>query len=297
MSTTCLSFFPSRSFAPRLTVPTSICAGCRRPFTSNSVLRSGHNRWSKIQHKKGATDNKKQDQRSMFADSLVVSSRLFGPDPRSNSQLATLIALCKKGGMPKANIDAAIARGQGKSSTGKPLEKLTFEVMMPSSVAVVIELETDNTLGTFQILRRLIRKNGGVNTPVAFLFTKVGRAILKGNDDDDFDELMMQALDAGAEDVEKDEDGNMVVLTQPNAIHQVTQNLSKTLSRETLSSEIMWLPVADRVKLDDPEAATAISTLLTTLRENPDVQAIYANVERGAVSEEVWSAIDNNLDT
>ncbi|KAI1206543.1 YebC-like protein [Annulohypoxylon truncatum] len=293
---TYLYSFSSRSLATRWASPTIVCAICRRSFSSSSLLSSGHNRWSKIRHKKGAADAKKNVQNTIFSKNLTLYSKLFGPDPRLNSRLATVIAAAKKAGMPKANIDIAIARGQGKSSSGAGLESLTVEIMMPSSVAIVVEVETENKLRALQDLRGIIRKCGGTMTPIAFMFTRLGRIILKGNSDDDFDDIMMQALEAGAEDVEQDENGDIVLLTRPNAIHQVAQTMSEALSAEILDSDIIWSPAADRVKLDDPATATSINSLLTALRSESDVQAIYANVEQGAVSEEVWETIEDNLD-
>ncbi|KAI1409552.1 YebC-like protein [Hypoxylon sp. FL1857] len=289
-----LFLFLSRSLAPRST--TAICAQCRRTFTSSSVLRSGHNRWSKIRHEKGAADAKKTAQRSAFAKNLTLYSKLYGPDPNLNPQLANVIAAAKKAGMPKANIDVAIARGQGKSSSGAGLESLTIEVMMPPSVAMVIDVETDNKQRALQHIRALIKKHRGTVTPTAFLFSRFGRSILRGTGGD-FDEVLMQALEAGAEDVEQDENGDIVLWTQPNTTHQATQTLSKLLSTEILSSDIIWTPTADKVKLDDEDATATISKLLNALQEYPDVQGVYANAERGAISEELWNEVEDNLDT
>ncbi|KAI0834437.1 YebC-like protein [Hypoxylon sp. FL0890] len=291
-----LFLFPSRIIAPRSTVPSTICTQCRRSFTPSSALRSGHNRWSKIRHEKGTADAKKTAQRTVFAKNLTLYSKWYGPDPNLNSQLATVITAAKKAGMPKANIDAAIARGQGKSSTGVGLESLTIEIMMPPSVAMVVDVETENRQRALQELRTLIKRHKGTITPTAFLFTRLGRTILKSTGGD-FDEVLMQALEAGAEDVEQDENGDILLFTQPNATHQVAQNLSKVLSTEILSSEIIWAPTADKVKLDDEEATEAISKFLSALQEYPDVQGVYANAERGAISEELWNAVEDNLDT
>ncbi|KAI1456755.1 YebC-like protein [Annulohypoxylon moriforme] len=292
---TYLSSISSRNFAPRSTTATIICALCRRPFSSSSLLYSGHNRWSKIRHKKGAADAKKNAQNTSFSKNLTLYSK---PSDRGPSHIKStyLTKVAFIAGMPKANIDVAIARGQGKSSSGAGLESLTVEIMMPSSVAIVVEVETENKLRVLQDLRGIIRKSGGTMTPVAFLFTRLGRTILKGKSDDDFDDVMMQALETGAEDVEQDENGDVVLWTQPNTTHQVAQATSEALSAEILDSDIIWSPASDKVKLDDPTAATSISSLLAALRDESDVQAIYANVERGAVSEELWETIDDNLD-
>ncbi|TGJ86140.1 hypothetical protein E0Z10_g2665 [Xylaria hypoxylon] len=212
--------------------------------------------------------------------------------------------------MPKAGIDVAIARGQGKSDTGAGLETATLEVMMAPSIAIVIDIESDNKQRSLKELRHLVKKHGGTVAPTAFLFTRQGRAVLShyNNDEDvndnkgegetaDFDEIMMQALDAGAEDVETDEEENIVLWTQPNMTHRVAQDLAKVVGLKILSSDIIWSCVSDKVKVDDTEAAGMLAKLLSVVQEYPDVQAVYANAERGDVSEEAWNAVEEALDS
>ncbi|KAI1754340.1 duf28 domain-containing protein [Xylaria castorea] len=293
----------------------TICAQCRRSFTTNAILSSGHNKWSKIKHEKAAADKKKHTQRGHFSKTLTMYSKMYGADPNLNTQLASVITLAKKAGMPKAVIDLAIARGQGKSETGASLETLTLEVMLAPSVAMVVDIETDNKLRSLNDLRPLVKKHGGTITPTAFLFTRQGRVVLSHKNDDspnygpnhvnetkenetiDFDEVMMQALDAGAEDVEKDDEGNVVLWTQPNMTQQVAQNLAKTLGLDVMSSDILWSCMSDKVKVDDDARVNSLAKLLSALQEYPDVQAVYVNAERGDVSEEAWSAVEEALDS
>jgi transcriptional/translational regulatory protein YebC/TACO1 len=199
--------------------------------------------------------------------------------------------------MPKANMDMAIARGQGKSTTGQKLETLTIEAMMPASVAVVIDVESDNRKRSLQDVRMLIKKYGGTVAPTAFLFSRRGRTVLRGSDGADFDDVLMQALEAGAEDVEQDEDNNIVLWTQPSQTHQAAESLAKALSTEVVDSDIIWAPAADSVKLDDEEATANLGAFLAGLQDLSDVQAVYANAERGAASEEAWRAVEENLDS
>ncbi|KAI0005696.1 YebC-like protein [Xylariaceae sp. FL0662B] len=287
--------FFGRGAAVRLAMST-LSPPCWRCFNSASILSSGHNRWSKIKHEKGAADQKKNAQRSTLSKNLTLYSKLYGPDPKLNSQLAAGIAAAKKAGMPKSTIDVAIARGQGKSSSGAGLESMTLEIMMQPSVAMVIDVETDNKARALQDLRLLVKKHNGTVTPTAFQFTRLGRTVLRAKGGD-FDEILMQALDAGAEDVEQDEDGNVVLWTQPNMTHQAAQSLSHMLSTEILGSEIIWSPTANKVSLDDANDTTNIANFLTALREHPDVQGVYTNAERGAVSEEVWKTVEDSLDS
>ncbi|KAI0166578.1 duf28 domain-containing protein [Xylariaceae sp. FL1272] len=297
------SSLPTPSFrAARIRPLTStICAQCRS-FQSDAVLNSGHSKWSKIKHQKGAADAKKSGQRAIFSKQLTLSSKLYGPDPNMNSDLAHMIAVAKKAGMPKANIDDAIARGQGRTQTGTKLEGATLEVMLAPSMALIIDIETDNKNRSLADLRMICaKKHGGTVTPTAFLFTRRGRAVLapRGEDQeiDDFDDVMMQALDAGAEDVEQDGDGNLVLWTQPNKTHQVAQDLSKTLDFEIHSSDIIWLCTSDKTKVDDPEAADRLAKLLVDVSEYADVLAVYHNAERGALSEGEWDAVEQAIES
>ncbi|KAI0879517.1 duf28 domain-containing protein [Hypoxylon argillaceum] len=297
-------------------IRSTVCAQCRRSLTASAVLSSGHNKWSKIKHDKAAADKKKNAQRSSYAKQLTMYSKLYGANPALNAPLAGVIWSAKRAGMPKANIDIAIARGQGKSETGAGLEMATLEVMLAPSVAMVIDIETDNKQRALKDLRPLVKKFDAIVTPTAFLFTRQGRSVLGSNNDNnedgqpasndvaasgkaelDFDDVMMQALDVGAEDVEKDEDGNVVVWTPPNLTHQVAQDLAKTLGLNILSSDIIWSCTSDKVKVDDTDVAITLGKLLSTLREYPDVQAVYINAEQGDVSDEVWSAVEEALDS
>ncbi|KAI1117095.1 duf28 domain-containing protein [Nemania sp. NC0429] len=312
------SISPLRALIPlsRPAVKNTICAQCRRSFVAGAALGSGHNKWSKIKHEKAAADKKKTALRSGFAKQLTMYSKMYGTDPKVNTQLASVIVAAKKAGMPKAGIDVAIARGQGKSETGEGLESATLEVMRAPSVAMVIDIESDNKQRSLKDLRAIVKKYGGTVTPTAFLFTKRGRIVLgqrsadddgggggdstataKGEEDVDFDEVMMQALDAGAEDVEIGDEGNIVLWTPPNQTHQVAQDLAKTLGSDILSSDIIWSCTSDKVKVDDAEEVGMLAKLLSAVQEYPDVQAVYTNAERGAVSEEAWSAVEEAMDS
>ncbi|KAI1281252.1 duf28 domain-containing protein [Xylaria sp. FL0933] len=308
-----MSFFLSLSpLATRIPLSNSIrpiiCAQCRRSFAANAILSAGHNKWSKIKHVKAAADQKKNTQRAAFAKQMAMLSKMYGPDPNLNSQLASVISIAKKAGMPKSSIDVAIARGQGKSETGAGLETATLEVMMAPSIAMVIDIESDNKQRSLKELRSIVKKHGGTATPTAFLFARQGRTVLSHNNSDpddakraeetvDFDDAMMQALEAGAEDVEKDEEGNIVLWTQPNMTHQVAQDMAKALGLNILSSDIIWSCTSDKVKVDDAEAAETLAKLLAVIQEYPDVQAVYINAERGDVSEEAWDAVEEALDS
>lgn len=236
-------------------------------------------------------------ERLFFARNLTLYSKLYGANPDLNAQLAKTIAEAKKSGMPKANIELAIARGQGRSSTGEKLESAMLELLGPGSVAVIIETECDNKQRAIKDLKHVAKKHAATVTPTTFLFTRLGRTILALPGGHDFDSVFMQAVEAGAEDVEQDDDGNVVIWTQPSATHQAAQNLSAALQQaEIVTSDIIWKPSEDTVKLQDESVAAQLAEFLAAVRDNDDVQAVYANVEQGEISDEVWSSIEDSLD-
>lgn len=282
--------------AARLAQEYTVCTQCRRAFAATPSFSSGHNRWSKIKHEKGAADKKKTAARNIFAKNLTLYSKLYGANPDLNSALAKTIADAKKSGMPKANIELAIARGQGRSSTGEKLETAMLELMGPGSVAVIIEIECDNKQRAIKDLKLLAKRHAAAVTPTTFLFTKLGRTILGGLEGRQFNDVFMQAVEAGAEDVEQGGDGLVVIWTQPNATHQTAQSLSAALKADIVTSDIIWKPSEDTVKVDDEETATLLGNFFEAVKDNDDVQAVYANVERGSISEMTWTVIEDNLD-
>ncbi|KAI0481013.1 duf28 domain-containing protein [Xylariaceae sp. FL0804] len=324
-----MPFLPSSAASAH--TPLAICARCfrlqqQRLLHTGQVLRAGHNKWSKIKHQKGAADVKKASQRTLFAKNLLLYTKLYGADPKLNSQLALAIAQAKKAGMPKANIDAAIARGQGRSPTGQSLEAATLEVMLPGSVALVVDIETDHKQRALLELRPIVKKGGGTVTPTAFRFTRLGRATLRppppredqytnsigsgsggdsgGGDHEgtnlDFDDVMMRALDAGAEDVEPDaaHPGGAVLQTRPDRTHGVAQAAARALGLDVAACDIVWACTSARALVGGAAAAEQLAALLAALHEHPDVQAVWTNAERGPdVPDELWDAVEEHIST
>ncbi|KAK8849178.1 duf28 domain-containing protein [Apiospora arundinis] len=304
---------------PAFASSSSSTAG-RNSFSTSAAQLSGHNKWSKIKHDKGRADAKKSAQRGLLTKDIQLATRLYGPDPKFNGQLVNAIAIARKGGVPKANIDAAIARGQGRSSTGASLETVVLETMTAASgdggaaVSLVIEILTDNRNRALHDVRGIIKKHNGILTPTTFLFEKAGRTVLKlGGDEskdaeaaagessssssNDFDDVMMQAIEAGADDVEDIGDGMFVVWTPPTLTHKAAQALNQgELKAQIVESDIVWTPSQDRVKLPDAETAQAFADFLDAIRDYNDVQGVYANVEQGDVAEDLWNSIEENLD-
>lgn len=195
-------------------------------------------------------------------------------------------------------MEAAIARGQGKSATGAALETLTLEVIMPPTVAMVIDAETDNKNRTLMELRMLIKSHGGTVTPTSYLFQRKGRLQFEKDDRNlGVDEVLDEAIEAGAEDVETDEDGNIVVWTEPSKVTSAAQALQTSLGLRVGSSDIIWDANEDtRVPLEHETSVKALSEFVAAVQENPNVQGVYANAAQGKLSDEVWEHLQGVLD-
>ncbi|KAI6250751.1 hypothetical protein HI914_00459 [Erysiphe necator] len=279
----------------------SLWGNCHLFFSTTSILTSGHNRWSKIKHEKGAADAKKNRVRSSIAGELTLASKLYGPDPNLNPRLATLIANAKKAGFPKISMEAAIARGQGKSTTGSNLESLMLEAIMPPSIALIIECETDNKSRTLMDLRFKIKYHGGIVTPTSYLFNRKGKLVFEKSDKiRGLDDVLDAAIDAGAEDVDTMGDDSIVIWTEPSKTFSTLEQLQSVLDLKVKSSEIIWDANRDTViplRDIDELKINHLLDLVDELQEYPDVQGVFANVSKGTLSDDQWTELMSGLNT
>ncbi len=201
--------------------------------------------------------------------------------------------------MPKDRIEGAIARGQGKSSDGAALESITFEAIMPPSIALIVDVETESKLRALQELNLMVKKAKGSAGSSKFFFSRLGRVVFeKGESGLDVDQIMDDAIEAGAEDLEDDVDGNIVVWTQPTGTMQVCKAVGDKFGLKILSSDIIWTANEDtKAKLDASDEQISFTELLEALNEHPEIQAVYSNVAKGEMSDDVWAKIEDNLDT
>ncbi|KAF7502104.1 hypothetical protein GJ744_007209 [Endocarpon pusillum] len=255
--------------------PWRICS--QRGLSCTALLSSGHNRWSKIKHDKGKNDAAKSKARSLLARDVILASKLGGPDPAFNPRLVIAMANAKKGALSQASIESAVARGQGKSTSGAALESLTIEAMLPFSVGAVIECQTDGKLRTLQDIRAMILRRGGSITPTTFLFERKGRVVFEKRHGMSTDEVLDQAIEAGAMDVDMDQDGRLVVETEPSEISVVAQRLRKSLGVEVESSDIIHDPKDDTMVSLKEENMAVIEDLIAQIEEEPSVQDVYIN--------------------
>lgn len=203
---------------------------------------------------------------------------MYGPDRDFNPRLAQAIASAKRAGLPKASIDSAIARGQGRSTSGAVLESLTVEAILPSSVASVIECQTDEKARALQDIRNIIKTSGGTVTPTSYLFEKKGRIVFEKVDGIQIQDIFDAAIEAGAKDVDTDEDGRLIVDTEPAQTKSIAQTLAEATGLKVESSEIIWDPNRDTmVELESDKEAKELNTVVSMIQEDPSVQDVYIN--------------------
>ncbi|OIW33340.1 YebC-like protein [Coniochaeta ligniaria NRRL 30616] len=275
----------------------SLQCQCLRSFTASSVQLSGHNKWSKIKHEKGAADKKRSQLHGSIAKLLTLYSKLYGSDPQFNPLLVRTVVEAKKSGMAKDKIESAVARGQGRSTTGQQLKKFTFEAIFPPDIAVIVEAEGESTARLVQDLNLIAKKAKAKPAASKFFFKRMGRAIFEPPEKKDeryFEKALDLAVDAGAEEIDEDAAGNLVVWSDPELINKICE----TVGLKVLSADIVWTPEEEtKSKLNSSSKDLQnLIELLAALREYPDVLGIYANVSRGAMTDEEWAAVVENLD-
>ena len=201
-------------------------------------------------------------------------------------------------GFPKNSMEAAIARGQGKSTTGAALESLTLEVIMPPTVAMVIDAETDNKKRTLMELRMAVKNHKGTITPTAYLFQRKGRLQFERDERNlGVDDVLDEAIEAGAEDVETDEDGNIVIWTEPNRLTAAAKALQTCLGLRVGSSDIIWDAREDtKVPLESGHSAKMLADFVAAIQENATVQGVYSNASQGTLPDDIWEDFVTRLD-
>jgi len=245
---------------------------------------SGHNKWSSIKHKKGAADAKRGQLFTRLVKEIILAARNGGGDPEANPRLRTAILNAKAANMPRENIERAIKRGTGEIE-GANYEEVVYEGYGPNGIGLVIEVMTDNKNRTIADLRHTLTKYGGTmaeSGAVAWNFEQKGffNVPAAGLDEDEF---MLQALEAGAEDIELNGD-YFDVYTAPQDFHTVLANMEK-LGYPIENAELTRVP---KTTINADDVAPKIFKLIEMLEELVDVQKVYANFE---VSDEVMEAL------
>ncbi|KAF9891302.1 hypothetical protein FE257_004157 [Aspergillus nanangensis] len=253
---------------------------CRSLYTRTAPLFAGHNRWSQIKHDKAKNDKAKSNERQIIGKEISSAVQMMGPDTKFNPRLTLALSNAKRAGIPKTVIEAAIARGQGISITGETLEQVTIEAMLPNSVAAVVECQTDHKARVLQDVRCAIKDAGGVVTPTTYLFQKKGRVLFEKKDGLDPDSCLDQAIDAGATDIATDEEGRLLVFTEPSETKSVGESLANLTGLAIEELEIIWDPNSDTLVEVSNEQAKELEDVLSAIREEASVRDIYLNTKR-----------------
>ena len=238
---------------------------------------SGHSKFANIKHKKEKNDAKKGKIFTVIGREIAVAVKEGGPDPDNNSRLRDVIAKAKANNMPNDTIERGIKKAAGDADSVN-YEQITYEGYGPSGVAIIVDTLTDNKNRTASNVRNAFTKgNGNVGTPgcVSYMFEKKGQIIIaKEECEMDADDLMMMALDAGAEDFNEEED-SFEVLTTPEDFSAVREALEKE-EVPMADASVTMIP-GTMVELTSEEDIKNIQKTLDLLDEDDDVQEVYTN--------------------
>ncbi len=238
---------------------------------------SGHSKFANIKHKKEKNDAAKGKVFTIIGREIAVAVKEGGPDPNNNSRLRDVIAKAKANNMPNDTIDRGIKRAAGDANAVN-YEHVTYEGYGPSGIAIIVEALTDNKNRTASNVRNAFTKgNGSLGTSgcVSYMFDQKGQIIIDREERDmDADDLMMMALDAGAEDFSEEED-SFEILTSPDDFSKVRETLEKE-GIPMAEAEITMIP-QNYVTLSDENDIKFLNRTLDLLDEDDDVQAVYHN--------------------
>ena len=238
---------------------------------------SGHSKFANIKHKKEKNDAAKGKIFTIIGRELAVAVKEGGPDPNNNSRLRDVIAKAKANNMPNDTIDRGIKRAAGDANAVN-YEHVTYEGYGPSGVAIIVEALTDNKNRTASNVRNAFTKgNGSMGTTgcVSYMFDQKGQIIIDREECDlEADDLMMMALDAGAEDFAEEED-SFEILTSPEDFSAVREALEKE-GITMAQAEVTMIPQT-YTALSDENDIKYLNRTLDLLDDDDDVQAVYHN--------------------
>ena len=239
---------------------------------------SGHSKWHNIQARKSKVDAARGKVFTKLGRELLVAVKEGGPDPDSNAKLKDVIAKCKAANMPNDTINKAIKKASGEGNSAN-YEEITYEGYGPNGVAVIVEASTDNKNRTAADVRHVFDKAGGnlgTSGCVSYMFNKKGVIVIeKASTEMDEDDIMMLALDAGAEDF--DSEGEIFeITTEPSEFTQVREKLEEA-GLTFLEAEVQMVPTTTVVL--DEKGQEKMERLIDRLDELDDVMNIYHNWE------------------
>ncbi len=240
---------------------------------------SGHSKFSNIKHKKEKNDAAKGKVFTIIGREIAIAVKEGGPDPANNSHLRDVIAKAKAANMPNDTINRGIKKAAGETGSVN-YETVTYEGYGPGGTAIIVRTLTDNKNRTASNIRNAFAKHGGsLGTPgcVSYMFDNKGQIIIdKEECGMDADDLMMAALDAGAEDFDEEPDSYEIV-TDPNDFSAVRQALEDQ-GIPMASAEVTMIPQT-YVELTEESDLKKLNHILDILDEDDDVEAVYTNLE------------------
>ena len=239
---------------------------------------SGHSKWSTIKHKKGAADAKRGQLFTKLSREVTVAAREGSPDPDMNFRLRLAIDNAKAQNMPKDNIERAIAKGSGRGADGSALEELTYEAYGPGGAGLIIQTLTDNRNRAASGIRSKVTRSGGnlaANGAVSWNFEQKGLVTLEVEGADP-EEIALEVMDIGAEDVEIEED--IISITFPfNEFARAKTELETLENVRVENAELAMVP-NNTVALEKSQAVQTLR-LLEGLEELDDVSKVFSNVD------------------
>ncbi|CAB4649260.1 MAG: YebC/PmpR family DNA-binding transcriptional regulator [Actinobacteria bacterium] len=237
---------------------------------------SGHSKWHSIKHKKGAADAARGKLFARLCREIEVAARTGGGDPDTNAGLRTKVQKAKEASVPKDNIENAIKRGTGELE-GVVYEAMNYEGYAPNGIAIYVECLSDNRNRTGSEIKNIFSRNGGAMAEpgaVAWQFERKGLIhIGPGSTEDD---VLLAALDAGAEDVTEAGDGFQVI-TPPTELHVVRSALEEAGIK--VESSDLTMIASTSIELEDEASARQVLRVVDALEDHDDVQGVYANFD------------------
>lgn len=237
---------------------------------------SGHSKWANIKHKKEKSDAQKGKVFTKLGRELAIAVKHGGPDPESNSRLKDVIAKAKAANMPNDNIMRSIKKAAGDAD-GDNYEEIVYEGYGSGGVAIIVEATTDNRNRTAGDIRHYFDKCGGnlgQTGCVSFMFDRKGVMLIEKGDKVNEEDLMMEAIEAGAEDFNV-EDEYFEILTDPSSFSSVREALEKK-GYEFAEAEVQAVPQTV-TKLEDPKQIEQMDRLIEALEDMDDVQEVWHN--------------------
>jgi len=236
---------------------------------------AGHSKFKNIMHRKGAQDKKRSAMFSKLSREITVAAKMGMPDPDMNPRLRAAVNAAKAQSMPKDNIQRAIDKAT--KGEGENYEEIRYEGYGPGGVALIVEALTDNRNRTATNVRTAFSKNGGnlgASGAVSHGFERLGLIEYPGSVGDE-EKVLEAAIEAGADDVESDDDGHQV-WTSVDTLHEVARALEGALG-EAEAVKLAWKPNL-KAEVGEDEARTLLK-LIDTLDDDDDVQAVWGNYE------------------